>query len=59
MYTVEPPYFELIGNKLKLSWLQTFPYLELSAGDILNGIDDILIPSCISTSHYEKYLFII
>ena len=29
MYTVEPPYFELIGNKLKLSWLQTCPYLEL------------------------------
>ena len=58
MYTVEPPYFELIGNKLKL-WLQTFPYLKLSAVDILNGIDDILISSFISTSHYEKYLFII
>ena len=30
IYTAELPYFEVIGNKLKLSWLQTFPYLELS-----------------------------
>ena len=27
MYTVEPPYFELIGSKLKLSWLKTFPLI--------------------------------
>ena len=34
MYTVEPPYFELIGNKLKLSWLQTFPLFRIMGMEI-------------------------
>ena len=57
IYTVEPPYFELIGIKPKLSWLKTCPLFRdkhLLLRDMLNEVDVILLSSCTPTFYYEK-----